>query len=107
MQLPIPISVYPARRLTMSCITIDSGTSRLTGTRNIGTERQSILPGVLRAALRLVSICRGGAALAMMSERDLDDLGLLPWEVQSEMDGGPDDRAAIRRFRIPAPCNQV
>jgi uncharacterized protein YjiS (DUF1127 family) len=91
----------------MSCITIDSGPHRLTNATSDGGEQQGILAGLLRVALSLVSACRSGAALAMMSERDLDDLGLLTWEVQSEMDGGADDRAAIRRFRTPASCNQV
>ncbi|MEW9805426.1 hypothetical protein [Mesorhizobium marinum] len=36
------------------------------------------------AALDLVSACRSRVALETMSERDLDDLGLLPSEVRSD-----------------------
>jgi uncharacterized protein YjiS (DUF1127 family) len=68
----------------MSCITIDSGTSGLAGSQNDGTGRQGVLASLFRGALCLVFVRRNAAALAMMSERDLDDLGLLPWEVRSE-----------------------
>lgn len=91
----------------MSCITIDSGNRQPADTHDEGAERTGIIANLLRAVLSLVSVCRSAAALATMSERELDDLGLLPWEVQSEIDGGADDRAALRRFRTPAPCNQV
>lgn len=69
----------------MRCITIDSGTSELSGTRDQDTERQSVFAGLLRVASSLVSACRSGAALAMLSERDLDDLGLLTWEVDRQI----------------------
>lgn len=39
---------------------------------------------LLRAASALAAACRSRAALAMMSERDLSDVGLLPSEVRSE-----------------------
>jgi uncharacterized protein YjiS (DUF1127 family) len=54
-------------------------------------QRQDLAGGGTRAALRLLqavlglaAACRGKTALAMMSERDLRDVGLLPWEVRSE-----------------------
>jgi uncharacterized protein YjiS (DUF1127 family) len=68
----------------MSCVTIDSGTSGPAGSQNDGTGRQGVLASLFRGALCLVFVRRSAAALAMMSERDLDDLGLLPWEVRSE-----------------------
>lgn len=77
----------------MSCITIDSGTRGMAGTREDGAERPGIAANLLCAALGLVSACRSAAALAMMSERDLDDLGLLPWEVGAEL------RQTMRRVR--------
>lgn len=70
----------------MNCITIDSGTHRITNTQSDGAERQGIFASLLRGVLSLVAACRSGAALAMMSERDLADLGLLPWEVGSEIE---------------------
>ncbi len=70
----------------MTCITIDSGIPRPAATRNDGTGRQSVFAGLLRVPLSVVWACRSGAALAMMSERDLDDLGLLPWEVRSDIE---------------------
>jgi len=48
------------------------------------TRRPALLSGALYVASSLMAACRSGAALAMMSERDLNDLGLLPWEVRSE-----------------------
>ena len=66
-----------------------------------------MIANLLGAVLGLSPACRSAAALAMMSERELDDLGLLPLDIQSEIDGGADDRAAIRRFRTPVPCNQA
>ena len=50
------------------------------------------MPG---AVLGLVWACRSATALAMMSERELDDLGLLPWEVRSE-DWQKDSTAALQ-----------
>jgi uncharacterized protein YjiS (DUF1127 family) len=68
----------------MSCITIDSRAhrNRIVDTQNDGEE--GIVARSLRAAVDLASARRNRAALAMMSERELDDLGLLPWEVRSE-----------------------
>ena len=68
----------------MSCITIESGTSGPAGSQDDGTGRQGVLASLFRGALCLVFVRRSQAALAMMSERELDDLGLLPWEVRSE-----------------------
>ena len=47
-------------------------------------RRPALLSGALHVASSLMAACHSGAALAMMSERELDDLGLLPWEVRSE-----------------------
>jgi uncharacterized protein YjiS (DUF1127 family) len=79
----------------MSCITIDSGTSGPAGSQNDGTGRQGALASLFRGALCLVYVRRTQAALAMMSERELDDLGLLPWEVRSE-DWQKESAAAAR-----------
>jgi uncharacterized protein YjiS (DUF1127 family) len=70
----------------MASITIDSGRHRdeSADMRDDGKESPGVVAGPLRAALGLASTCRDSIALAMMSERDLDDLGLLPWEVRSE-----------------------
>ena len=76
----------------MSCITIDSGASDLSGTRGEGAGRRGVFASLLRVALGLLRVCRSGAALAVMSARDLDDLGLLPGEVRAESDGGAEDR---------------
>jgi uncharacterized protein YjiS (DUF1127 family) len=59
------------------------------------TRRPALLSGALYVASSLMAACRSGAALAMMSERELDDLGLLPWEVRSE-DWQKDSAAAPR-----------
>lgn len=79
----------------------DSGTSLPADGRDDGLEPPGVRGGLLRLAVGLVSACRSGAALAMMSERDLDDLGLIPSEVRSELDIG---RVANRRLPAPAPC---
>ena len=91
----------------MSRFTIDSGTNRTAGASDGGAEPPGVFTGLLGAVLSFFSACKSAASLAMMSERELDDVGLLPWEIQSEIDGGADDRAAIRRFRPPVPCNQA
>ena len=71
----------------MTSITIDSGThrKRIADVGDDSEERRGTVAESLRAALGLVSACRGRTALAMMSERDLSDLGLLPFEVRSEV----------------------
>lgn len=86
----------------MSCITIDSGNRRITDTQNNGAERQGIFASLLRGVLSLVAACRSGAALAMMSERELDDLGLLPWEVRSGT--GAEEREGARQPKL---CHQT
>jgi uncharacterized protein YjiS (DUF1127 family) len=48
------------------------------------TRRTALLAGALEGVANLMAACRTKAVLATMSERDLDDLGLLPWEVRSE-----------------------
>jgi hypothetical protein len=54
----------------------------------------AILARSLGAAVDGCAVSRAKAALAMMSERDLDDLGLLPWEVRTEVwRKAPDDFA--------------
>jgi uncharacterized protein YjiS (DUF1127 family) len=78
----------------MSCITIDSGAHRMTDPRKDGEERPGIVARLLRGVLSLVAACRSGAALAMMSERDLADVGLLPWEVGSEIESRPSPPSA-------------
>lgn len=90
----------------MGCITIDSGTRRFADSDEDNTERSGIVTSLRRAFLRLVSVCRSGATLAMMSERDLDDLGLLPWDVRSGADAGAfrEERGVIRH---PKPCLQT
>lgn len=85
----------------MNSTTIDSGAPRPAGGYDDGVEPPGVPGGLLSLAFGLVSACRSGAALAMMSERDLDDLGLIPWEVRSDLDGG---RAANRRLPAPDPC---
>jgi uncharacterized protein YjiS (DUF1127 family) len=79
----------------MTCITIGSGAhrKRIAGEHNDGDP--DIVARSLRAAVDLVSAYRNRAALAMMSERDLEDLGLLPWEVGI--------RDLTREPDIPAP----
>ena len=79
----------------MTRITINSGTHRIADIGNDGKEPPGLLASTLRAASDLASACRNGAALAMMSERELDDLGLLPWEVRSE-DWQKESAAAAR-----------
>lgn len=59
------------------------------------TRRPALLSGAVYVASSLMAACRSGTALAMMSERELDDLGLLPWEVRSE-DWQKDSAAAPR-----------
>lgn len=51
---------------------------------SITTQRPAMLAGALGSAFSLMAACRSAAALAMMSERELNDVGLLPWEVRSE-----------------------
>jgi hypothetical protein len=85
-QLRLPICVSPARRLNMTSHTIESGTLRQKPAEGYNPVKAcpGILAGSLQAAFGLASACNHSAALATMSERDLDDLGLLPWEVRSE-----------------------
>lgn len=79
----------------MSCITIDSGAYRPSNVDNHRTW-QGMFAGLFRAVACLIAVCRSGAALARMSERELADLGLLPWEVGSE--------AVPRQSASKAPC---
>jgi uncharacterized protein YjiS (DUF1127 family) len=72
----------------MSCITIDSGPYRPSNADNHRT-RQGIFASLFRAIACVIAVCRSGAALARMSERDLADLGLLPWEVGAEAEPRP------------------
>jgi len=85
----------------MSRIPPDSGLNRPADAPDGRPEPPGKVATLLGAALGLLPARRNSTALAMMSERELDDLGLLPWEIQSEIDGGADDRAAIRRVRTP------
>jgi hypothetical protein len=59
------------------------------------TQWSALLAGAFEGASSIVAVCRNKVALAMMSERELDDLGLLPWEVRSE-DWQKDSAAAPR-----------
>lgn len=89
----------------MSRITYYSGPDRTEDREGGGPP--GILAHLLGAVIGLAPACRSATALAMMSERELDDLGLLAWEIRAEIDGGADDRAALRRFRMPVACNQA
>jgi uncharacterized protein YjiS (DUF1127 family) len=68
------------------------------------TRWPALLAGALDGASSIVAVCRNKVALAMMSERDLDDLGLLSWEVWPEIDGGAEGRAAARRAGTLVHC---
>ena len=90
----------------MTRITIYSGPHRgmIAKTRD---AQASIVGKLLGAAFKLASACRNRIALAMMNERDLDDLGLLPWEVRSEITEEMTARLRSRRYRTPVGCDQT
>jgi uncharacterized protein YjiS (DUF1127 family) len=91
----------------MRCITIDSGPHRETIAEAQDEGKASIVEKSLGAVFKLASACRNRIALAMMSERDLDDLGVLPWEVRSEITEEMTARLRSRRYRTPVGCDQA
>lgn len=97
----------------MNCITMDSGPDRIADSgipdsgiavSGHGGGETGVAAGLRHAARGLVSACRSAAALATMSERELDDLGLLPSEVRSGIDRAP---PAERRRGTLDCCNQA
>ena len=91
----------------MTCITIDSRPHREMIAKTQDNAQASIVGKLLVAAFKLASACRNRIALAMMNERDLDDLGLLPWEVRSEITEEMTARLRSRRYRTPVGCDQT
>jgi hypothetical protein len=91
----------------MTCITIDSGPRREMIAEAQDDGKPGIVERSLDAAFKIASACRNRIALAMMSERDLEDLGLLPWEVRSEITEEMTARSRPRRYRTPVGCNQA
>jgi uncharacterized protein YjiS (DUF1127 family) len=69
----------------MTSITFDPGAEPETyAATGRPSPRQAILSPPLKVAAESWTVFRNRAALAMMSERELSDLGLLPCEVRSE-----------------------
>jgi uncharacterized protein YjiS (DUF1127 family) len=91
----------------MTCITIDSGSHRKMIAEAQDDSKAGIVEKSLGAVFKLASACRNRIALAMMSERDLEDLGLLPWEVRSEITEEMTARPRSRRYRKPLGCDQA
>lgn len=68
----------------MTSITPDSGADPEADADPGRPSLRQAIRSLLNVAAESWAVFRNRAALAMMSERELDDLGLLPWEVRSE-----------------------